>query len=128
MWTAERYLKPPEKLATWEQVRSAILHLTGEPDPSLLLHDDTGASLIVGVRDNQAFVVHHPRLHSPAVSASLDPSFQPRADADYVDFTVGGTRTPIPKDRCIPLQTLLGILEEYWKDRHLSRSVSWVQD
>src|SRR5437879_1960432 len=127
MWTAERHMRPAEKLATWERVRSALLQLAKEPDPSLLLFDETGAFFTIGVRDNQAFVVHHPHSRSPAMSASIDPAFKPSTDADYVDFMVGGTRTPIPKDRCIPLQTLLRILEEYWKDGHLSRSVTWLQ-
>lgn len=121
-------MKRPEKLATWEQARSAVMHLVKEPNPSLLLVEDTGAFFTVGVRDDQAFVVHHPPSRSPAVSASLDPAFKPGTDADYVEFMVGGTKTPIPKDRCVPLQTALRILEEYWKGGRLSGSVSWVQD
>lgn len=104
------------------------MHLVKESDPSLLLVEDSGAFFTVGVRDDQAFIVHHPFSPSPAVSASLDPAFRPKTDADYVEFMVGGTRTPIPKDRCVPLQTALRVLEEYWKDGRLSRSVSWVQD
>lgn len=128
MWTANRYIKPSRNLATWEQVRSAIMHIAEAADPSLSLTDDKGACFTIGIGDNQAFVIYRSSLDSPAVSASLDPTFEPKGDSDYVDFMVRDDITPIPKDRCIPLQTMLGILEEYWNEGNLSRSVSWRLD
>jgi hypothetical protein len=128
MWIADRHIKPTKELATWEQVQSAVLHVAEGADPSLGLTDDKGAHFFVGMKDAQAFVLYEPSPRSPTVSASLDPTFEPKGDADYVEFMVGDTMTPIPKDRCIPLHTLLRILEEYWKEEHLSRSVSWVRD
>jgi hypothetical protein len=46
-------------------------------------------------------------------------------DEDEVEFIVGGTATPVPRDRCVPVRTMLEVIEYYLKHEELPNWLEW---
>jgi len=115
-------------VTTEEDLKQRLLTLPLEEDPSLLLIHESGDHMFVAFRSDSAVVIFRPVARDKRhLSVSVNPGFKPSSDADYVEFMVGGTATPIPKDRCIPRATGVEVALHYFSRAALPKTVHWVE-
>ena len=92
---------PRDKLRSAGQPRKALLDLAEHEDPNVHLEHASGD---VSLRDGLGRIVFtKARGKPPHVSASTG-----AAGAGEIEFLVGGTRTPVPADRGLPMETRRG--------------------
>src|SRR4051794_8991107 len=69
------------------------------------------------------------------MKASLEPPYCSASTGNrvqqlnqYFDFNVGGTLTPVPVDRAIPIELAIRIAKQFYIDGSLLHSVIWIED
>jgi hypothetical protein len=94
-------------------------------DPNATVFRPNGDHLTVSVRDGLVLIVfHRASLEPPYLSASLGPPQNTR----YFEFLIGDTPTPVPADRCIPMETAEQVVLEFVRSDTLSPRVRWIED
>ncbi len=112
-----------EPIETYAELRSKLERLRDERDPNLALVHQSGDSLRVSVRGPSALVqfIKAP-AKLPCLTASVGPSRR-----GYVEFIMGGTRTPVPKAIVIPFDLMERIFEHYFEHGTLPSWAIWVR-
>lgn len=129
-WTVvQDHEKAP--IATVEELRERLVKLRSRDDPTLILEHQSGDGLFVTARGPYAGLSFRPvAWGKPSLAASTDPRFRANEEtvSDWFEFSVGGTPTPVPKDRCIPFETAVEVVLHYFLHGSLPDNVSWVQE
>jgi Immunity protein Imm1 len=106
------------------ELRTLLRSIGSRPDPEVTVYNASGDDLFVAVRDEVALIVFHQASRDPPYfSASIG-----RRQAEYYEFFVGDTPTPVPRDRCIPIGLMEQVVVEFVETGELSKIVNWIED
>ncbi len=115
-----------EALNTKKQLRQVLLELEHEPDPNIAVIHSSGDFLSISVMGLCALVrFTHSSGDPPYLSASTGETSDP--DCTF-EFLVGDTPTPVPTDRCIPIEGAMAIAEYFFDKGEIPRFVKWKED
>jgi len=120
-----------ETIGTEQELRQKLWELRTGEDPTLILEHKSGDQLFVTVKGSYAGLSFRPALWGkPSLTASTDPRFRadPESESDWFEFSVGGTPTPVPKDRCIPFETGVEVVIHYFRHESLPDTIAWVEE
>jgi hypothetical protein len=108
-----------------DQILAELEILGSQDEPTTDLISESGDHLTISVRGPLALIIFR--------RASLDPPYLspvvvgPGIDAEEapVEFTVGGTPTPVPRHRCVSVGTMLKIVRHYLEQENLPTWIEW---
>ena len=120
------------EITSAEQLRHLLDSLPErEDDPCVMLENSRRDWLLIGVRDQVGFVVFHPGKGNRAPTMSASTRKKPvdtRVAEEYFEFLVGGVATPIPTDRCLPMEKVISVAVFFYETGKLPKSVTWAVD
>jgi len=129
-WTLEHDEEEVE-VESEQQLRDILLSLPADKEPCVLLEHFSGDYMTVAANGLVVAIVFQPNSrHKVGLSASMDPRFHanPDKEGDWYEFLVGGTPTPVPKDRCIPQEIAIEVVVHFFRHRALLDKVAWRSD
>lgn len=105
-----------------------LAQLRSESDSNFFLANNLNGDELTVLRDGPVAAVSLMRGSDRlSFSASIDPAFEAKSDADCHEFNVGGTPTPVPKDRCVTLDVAEKIIEHIFVHGSLPDWIVWRQ-
>lgn len=133
-WTIRRELHHPPhpfeaRLSGKEDLLRWLQQLCDEGDANFhMKEEDTGDEITVLMKAPSSVVILNPGRGGDSWSASLDPRFYPKSAADWHEFELGSTPTPIPTDRCLPLETMRRVVVHFYEHGSRPDWISWRYD
>ena len=104
------------------------MQLRGETDSNFFLtNNETGDELTVLLDYPLAAISFLRGSDNLSFSTSKDPTFEAESAGDYHEFNMGGTPTPIPKDRCGTFDVMEKIVEHVFARGSLPNWIAWRQ-
>lgn len=126
-WTLHRYSGEQESFSDPEQLLIELEILGEREEPTADLVHESGDRMTISVRGPIATIIFK--------RASLDPPYLsplvrdiPADEDDVVEFIVGGVATPVPRDMCVPLKTMLEIVRHYLLHDELPKWIEWQEN
>lgn len=93
----------------------------------VILYSENNDSLSVGVGRELGFVQHSDEGRTPPYLLARRPDTEvTQTDLDFVEFSQGGTLTPIPRNLCIPMSIVRDICVHYFNSGDLPEWVDWI--
>ena len=131
-WTIRRELhNPPHpfeaRLNTLEDLRGWLKQLCEEGDSNFHLENEATHDELTVLMDRPLAAISFMRSDTTAFSASTDPNFESNKDEDHHEFDLGGTPTPVSKDRCISFDAMVRIVEYTFLHATLPSWIGWRQ-
>lgn len=132
-WTIRREVsrrphRSQSRLTRVDELRAWLAQLRSEKDSNFYLtNNETGDELTVLMHDPVAAISFMRGSDRLPYSASKDPSFEAKSDADCHAFSVGETPTPVPNDRCVSLELMEKIVEHIFVHGSLPDWIAWRQ-
>jgi hypothetical protein len=114
------------KLTSRPELRRLLIQLQHDSDPNVELLNEQGDFLAISIKSGLCLVRF--------TQASLDPPYfsasngEVEAEGEYFEFVVGATATPVPTNRCIPLETAISLAEHFFDCGGIPSSVKWEKD
>lgn len=121
-----------ENVEDVDQVLDRVNEVRRSSDPNIDLVTSAGDRLSVSLRDQLGLVrFSQQSLEPPYLSARRSESERsqgPAPQSAYFEFLIGDTPTPVPVDRCLPLEKVKRIVEFFSQYGELPSWVDWVED
>ena len=123
-WVLHNYCGSRQTISDPEQVLTELEALGGEEEPTADLIHPSGDHLTIAVRGPFALIIFR--------RATLDPPYlSPIArgsgaeNSEAIEFSIGGTPTPVPRERCVPVKTMLEVVRHYLEHETLPEWIEW---
>jgi len=123
-WKLRHYSGEESVISNPDQILAELEILGSLDEPTADLISESGDSLMVSVVGAFVLIIFR--------RVSLDPPYlspitagQGNAEEAPVEFTVGGTPTPVEKHRCVPVSTMLKIVRHYLEQGRLPTWIEW---
>ena len=111
-----------------DHLRSWLTALSREGHSNFYVSNETTGDWVTVLMDEPYAAVLFTRGSDRlSFSASTDPHFEAASEADYHEFDVGGTPTPVSRDRCIGFDAMRQIVEHIFLHGELPQWVAWRQ-
>ncbi len=118
-----------EPLENIGQLRGWLMELCQEGRSNFYLHnEDTGDELTVLMKAPHAAVSLMRGSDFGSSSATVNPAFRPKAPADWETFSVEAAPARVPRDRCVPLDTMVKIVEHVYEHGSLPEWIAWREE
>lgn len=118
-----------EPLETIDELRGWLMELCQEGRSNFHLHnEETGDELTVLMKAPHAAVSLMRGSDFVSSSATENPEFRPRSAGDWVAFSVEAAPARIPRDRCLPFDTMVKIVEHVYEHGSLPKWIAWKEE
>jgi hypothetical protein len=111
-----------------EQTLKEFLILKRSQDPQVLLLEipDLGI-LTIGIGPQCGFVEYMSSSKEPPYLLALESEINLPKD-EFFEFDSGGTLTPIPGDKCIPVELVIRVAMDFYINKKLPDYVKWEEE
>src|SRR5687768_5007050 len=100
-------------------LKSFLVHRTRV----VILKSPNSGSLTIGLGEPYGFVEYINENSEPPYLVAAENEIE--SSGSLIEFDSGGTLTPVPRDRCLPIETVVAIAVYFFENRRLPEYVKW---
>jgi hypothetical protein len=124
-WKLHHYSGEERVVSNPEEILEELEILGNLEEPTTDLISESGDCLTVSVSGPLALIIFRRASLDPPYLSPVMAGRNIGAKGELVEFTIGGTPTPVPRHRCVSVSTMLKIVRHYLEQGKLPTWIEW---